>query len=818
MGHGVLARAWPGLAVAAVGLTALVVVLIVDAPPAGPDASQIQAGWTAYATHCAACHGSSLDGGAGPALNRSGLHNRFPTALDLYVYIKERMPVDGVGPGGLSDADYLALTAAILDDRGVPHAGVLDLAAAAATSLVATTTPAPAERLATTVTVPAGARVPTRAPSGNTPPLAPTLVEPAEEVLWRGPSPFFITMQTSGFVDADPGDQHLATEFEIRHLTEFELVWTAMVTTEPLDQAALEQGAFTGPLAGRVGLKHESRYLIRARHRDASGDPLSEWSAWSPPVLFWTVSQDGAFPRPLRVRDIQSDGVRWESVDGVPVALGAGNALLITGVAGELLEITGESGNNAVRDLPPAARYLSVFFRFEAGPEGLEVPESTLSFLDATGIRRAAWLPWIKLDPGAVLIAAPTSAGAFYFEPDDSLAGRTDTEPEFFTHSRARSPALPWRAAAGFRVELVADGFALPVQMAAVPSPANDPDAPVAYITELHGSVKALGSDGSVWTYATDVLNQRLDEPPSRPPGEAGTSGIAVDPVTGDVYVSTVYIRDGELHNKIVRLQSDDGGRTAARAVDVLRMDDEVTSTSHQIHGLIFGHDDALYAAVGDAWEQHRAADDAYFGGKVLRMNRDGSAPPDNPHFDPAQPDAPVSYQWAKGFRNIFALAQRPEDNAIHLAENGLHVDRLVRVEAGDDHGWPYEALGRDHLGLVLFGPPGFAPVGMAFASGGVFPASRQGNLYLGGFGDGYTEGPVDAGKEIWEIRLDESGALVRPPTVFVKYLGDGFTSVTGVAYLPDGLYFLEFFAEHPAEGNPGAPGARLWRVVPDTG
>ena len=813
-----LPRAWPGFAVVAIGLAALLAVLVVDAPPAGPDASQVQVGWTAYATHCAACHGPKLGGGTGPALNRSGLHNRFPTALDFYLYIKERMPVDGVGAGGLSDADYLALTAAILDDRGVPRDGVLDVAAAAATSLASTITTVPAQRPVATVTVPAGARVPTRAASGNTPPLAPTLLEPAEEVVWRGPSPFFVTMQTSGFVDVDSGDQHTATEFEIRHLTEFELVWAAMVTAEPLDQAALEQGAFTGPLEGRVGLKHESRYLIRARHRDASGDLLSEWSAWSPHVLFWTVSENGAFPRPMRVRDIQPDDLRWESADGVPVALGAGNALLITGVAGKLLEITGESGENAVRDFEPADRYLSVYFRFEAGPAGLEVPESTLSFLDATGVRRFAWLPWIKLDPGAVLIAAPTSAGAFYFEPDDSLAGRTDTEPEFFAHSRGRSPAVPWRAAAGFRVELVADGFTLPVQMAAVPSPADEPDAPVAYITEIQGSVKALGRDGSVWTFATDVLNQQLDDPPSRPAGEAGTSGVSVDPVTGDVYVSTVYKRDGELHNKIVRLESDDVGRTAARAVDVLRMDGEVTSTSHQIHGLLFGHDNALYAAVGDAWEQHRAADDAYFGGKVLRLNRDGSAPADNPHFDSAHPDSPVSYQWAKGFRNIFALVQRPAENAIHLAENGLNVDRLVRVEAGGNYGWPYEELGRDHLGLVLFGPPGFAPVGMAFAVGGVFPASRQGNLYLGGFGDGYTEGPVDAGKEIWEIRLDEAGALVRPPTVFVKYLGDGFTSVTGVAYLPDGLYFLEFFAEHPAEGDPGASGARLWRVVPDTG
>ena len=100
----------------------------------------------------------------------------------------------------------------------------------------------------------------------------------------------------------------------------------------------------------------------------------------------------------------------------------------------------------------------------------------------------------------------------------------------------------------------------------------------MAYITELHGTVKALGNDGSVWTFATNILNARLPEPPTELSGEAGTSGIAVDPATGDVFVSTVVNRGGDLYNRIVRLESDDGGRTAARSVDVLRMDDEATS------------------------------------------------------------------------------------------------------------------------------------------------------------------------------------------------------------------------------------------------
>lgn len=45
MKHGALAaRAWPGIAVVAIGLAALLVVVTVDAPPSGSDAAQTQAG------------------------------------------------------------------------------------------------------------------------------------------------------------------------------------------------------------------------------------------------------------------------------------------------------------------------------------------------------------------------------------------------------------------------------------------------------------------------------------------------------------------------------------------------------------------------------------------------------------------------------------------------------------------------------------------------------------------------------------------------------------------------------------------------------
>ena len=66
----------------------------------------------------------------------------------------------------------------------------------------------------------------------------------------------------------------------------------------------------------------------------------------------------------------------------------------------------------------------------------------------------------------------------------------------------------------------------------------------------------------------------------------------------------------------------------------------------------------------------------------MLRLNPDGSAPPDNPKYDPANPTAPISYQYTKGQRNAFGMAWRPADGQLYLTENGPNVDRLVQVDA----------------------------------------------------------------------------------------------------------------------------------------
>src|SRR2546429_650073 len=154
----------------------------------------------------------------------------------------------------------------------------------------------------------------------------------------------------------------------------------------------------------------------------------------------------------------------------------------------------------------------------------------------------------------------------------------------------------------GYKVEVFATGFQLPVNIAFVPNAGPHPDDPLLYVVELYGNIKVVSNDGQVSPYASGLLNFNPTGEVSGS-GEQGVAGIAIDPVSGDLFVSLVYeAPNGEHWPKVIRLHSDDGGRTAASQTTVLDMPDEPVGASHQISNLTIGPDGKLYVHVGDGF------------------------------------------------------------------------------------------------------------------------------------------------------------------------------------------------------------------------
>ena len=103
-------------------------------------------------------------------------------------------------------------------------------------------------------------------------------------------------------------------------------------------------------------------------------------------------------------------------------------------------------------------------------------------------------------------------------------------------------------------------------------------------------------------------------------------------------------------------------------------------NTSHNGSRMVAGPDGHLYLSTGEAFVEHIAQDISSLGGKVLRMDWDGQAVPDNPFGN---------YVYSLGHRNPQGLVFSPQ-GLLYSSEHGAGTDDEVNlVEKGVNYGWP---------------------------------------------------------------------------------------------------------------------------------
>src|SRR5215212_2499473 len=115
--------------------------------------------------------------------------------------------------------------------------------------------------------------------------------------------------------------------------------------------------------------------------------------------------------------------------------------------------------------------------------------------------------------------------------------------------------------------------------------------------------------------------------------GERGLLGIAFDPNFATTKFIYVYYtaKTPTIHNRVSRFTANGDVAVPGSEFVLIDLTTLGTSSSHNGGAIHFGNDGKLYIAVGD----NRTSDNAQsFGnvfGKVLRINKDGSIPADNP-------------------------------------------------------------------------------------------------------------------------------------------------------------------------------------------
>jgi glucose/arabinose dehydrogenase len=158
---------------------------------------------------------------------------------------------------------------------------------------------------------------------------------------------------------------------------------------------------------------------------------------------------------------------------------------------------------------------------------------------------------------------------------------------------------------------------------------------------------------------------------------------------------------------------------------------------------IAFGPDGTIYMTVGDRHEQKPAQDLRTDKGKILRLNADGTIPPDNPFIGrtDARPEI-----FAYGVRNPQGLFVEPSTGVIWEHEHGPRGgDELNIITRGHNYGWPSITYGINYDGTAISDSterdgmdqplvhwePSIAPSGLTVYSGDRFPAWR-GNVFLG--------------------------------------------------------------------------------------
>ncbi len=594
-----------------------------------------------------------------------------------------------------------------------------------------------------------------------------------------------------------------------------ERVWQTLgITGVERLHTHLGDGVFEGSHAGRTELLPSTNYELRARFRDDAGS-VSNYVTRT----FTTDVASAVFP--LDIEDIASSPIpTWEDTDGNPIVLldsapGTPRLSVESETGSSLLTISeNNSSSNTIVDSPALSSHANIRIVVEAGNETLSLPESDLSFLDGTGLVHTVLLPEIDLLAGQRLDLWIALDGSTYF------GSAAQVEPDFSNLARGSDSPIPFIATeAGFSISTVADGLQLPVNIAFVPNPGSDPDDPLFYINELYGTIKVVTNDYSISDYATGLLNFN---PTGAFPGsgEQGLAGLAVDPLTGDLFVSRVTDEDGlpggAHHPQVIRLSSSDGGLTASSETVILDMVGESQGQSHQVSNVSIGPDGKLYVHNGDGFDATTGLNLDSYRGKILRLNLDGSAPTDNPLYDAGNGINSRDYIYAYGFRNPFGGAWRDEDSTLYEVENGNSLDRLARVEPGGNYDW--DGTDSSLLGDARYvWNPSHAPVNIDFVqasnfAGSQFPASKQGHAFVSESGPTYAAGPQSRGKRIVEFEFDANGDVIGGPTTLVEYAGTGRATVVAIAAGPDGIYFSELYKDEDAV-TPIDAGARIFKV-----
>ncbi|REG87787.1 PQQ-dependent sugar dehydrogenase [Winogradskyella sediminis] len=211
------------------------------------------------------------------------------------------------------------------------------------------------------------------------------------------------------------------------------------------------------------------------------------------------------------------------------------------------------------------------------------------------------------------------------------------------------------------------------------------------------------------------------------------------------------------------------------------------TKGQHFGSRLIFDDAGYLYFSIGERGNRDENPQDiTRDGGKIYRLNDDGSIPSDNPFINNSEAKTAI---YSYGHRNPQGMTLHPETREIWTHEHGPKGgDEINIIEAGKNYGWPVISYGINYIGTKFtditkkegmeqplhYWDPSIAPSGMAFINSDKY-GDWDGNLLIGSL----------------KFQYLDMCTLQNNKVVKEERLLDGLGRVRSVEQGPDGFIYV---------------------------
>ena len=272
--------------------------------------------------------------------------------------------------------------------------------------------------------------------------------------------------------------------------------------------------------------------------------------------------------------------------------------------------------------------------------------------------------------------------------------------------------------------------------------------------------------------------------------GQAGYFDIVLDPdFTTNQTIYLAFAHGTKKASTTSIIQAVLGEKSLENVVTIFTVSPMKNGANHFGGRLQFMNDGTLLLTTGDRFEYREDAQDTYSQlGKIIRIERSGDIPSDNPFRDGQHGDPAV---WSYGHRNPQGLTYNAKTNTVFMHEHGPRGgDEVNIVKPGLNYGWPAVTHGINYSGAqispfttapgmedsIKHWVPSIAPSGLAYYDGEAFPEWRN-SLFVGAL----------LNKEVRRLSLDINNRVVAEETLFAEIA----ERIRDVRVGPDGLIYI---------------------------